>query len=334
MTPATQESYKKLSAHFYATHLNGEAPSPKRITDALKATAADYRPAYWRRLRNAIAFDQRAKGFDEAAKRIDATKNPITKDGATEGVKPKQVRAKRVSEADDKRLMEHFSALNDPITTAALFVTKYTGARPVELKGIEIREGRVFIAGAKKSHDGKRGADRELVLPAKVVSMIEQALPYLKGDIGPVQDRVRSAGKKLWPQRKAVPSLYSWRHQLGAELKASGVDRVQVAYLMGHQATESVDRYGNSRTAKGGRVMPSAPCDADLSSIRVDHTKPPVAAVAAIAAPANARSAAHDSPHGAIAIAARLLANGGGLKTGAIKMYMEKGNERQGLTKG
>jgi len=50
MTPATQESYKKLSAHFYATHLKGESPSPKRLSDALKAVAGDYRPAYWGRL--------------------------------------------------------------------------------------------------------------------------------------------------------------------------------------------------------------------------------------------------------------------------------------------
>ena len=280
MTPATQEAYRKLAANFYAKQLKGDPPSPKRLADALKAVSAEYRPAYWRRLRNAIAFDQRDKGFDDAAKRVDATKNPVTKDGSVESVKPKQPRSKRVSEADDEKIMKHFSDLDDRVTTAALFVSKYTGARPAELKHIEIRDGRVFIAGAKKSHDGKRGADRELILPPKVVNMIAMALPYLREDIGPVQDRIRAAGKKLWPQRKSVPSLYSWRHQLGAELKASGLDRKQVAYLMGHQSTESVDRYGNSRTAKGGRVMPSVPGDADLSAIRVDHSEPPAAKVA------------------------------------------------------
>lgn len=326
MNEATQESYRKLSAHFYATQLKGEPPSPKRLSDALRAVAGDYRPAYWRRLRNAIAFDQREKGFEDAAKRVDATKNPITKDGSTEGVKPKQARAKRVAEADGKRLMDHFTALDDRTTTAALFVTKYTGARPAELKSMEIRDGRVFIAGAKKSHGGMRGADRELVLPAQLVHMIGMALPYLKGDIGPVQDRIRSAGKKLWPQRKTVPSLYSWRHQLGSELKASGLDRQQVAYLMGHQATESADRYGNSRTARGGSVMPSVPGDADLSSIRVDHSEPP-AAGAAVAKEG-------DSPSmGAASIASRLLANAGGLKVGSIKLATEKANECQGLTK-
>ncbi|TFB32436.1 site-specific integrase [Pseudomonas sp. F01002] len=278
MNASTEESYRKLAAHFYKTRLQGEQPTPKRIADSLKAAAGDYRPAYWRKLRNALAFDQRERGFAEAAKRIDATKNPLTKDGATEGIKPKQARSRRVDQADEDRLMQHFSKLDDRATTAALFVSKYTGARPAELKNIEIRGDLVFIHGAKKSHGGARGADRELVLPPKVVEMIGKALPYLKDDIGPIQDRIRAAGKKLWPQRKSVPSLYSWRHQLGSELKASGIDRREVAYLMGHQATESVDRYGNSRTAKGnGKGLPKVPPDADLSSIRVDHSEPPTA---------------------------------------------------------
>lgn len=277
MAPDTEASYRKLAAHFYKTRLGGNDPTPKRLADALKAAAGEYRPAYWRKLRNALAFDQRASGFAEAAKRIDATKNPVTKDGGSEGIKPKQARSKRIDQADENRLMQHFSKLDDPQTTAALYVTKHTGARPVELKNIEVRGNRVFIQGAKKSHDGTRGADRELELPPGVASNIAAAIQHLKGDIGPIQDRIRSAGKKLWPQRKSVPSLYSWRHQLGSELKASGIDRREVAYLMGHQATESVDRYGNSRTATGGKNLPKVPPDVDLSAIRVDHSEPPAA---------------------------------------------------------
>lgn len=277
MTPDTEASYRKLAAHFYKTRLGGNDPTPKRLADALKAAAAEYRPAYWRKLRNALAFDQRESGFAEAAKRIDATKNPVTKDGGSEGIKPKQARSRRVDQDDENRLMQHFSGLDDPQTTAALYVTKHTGARPAELKNIEVRGNRVFIQGAKKSHDGTRGADRELELPPGVAKNIEAAVQHLKGDIGPIQDRIRSAGKKLWPQRKSVPSLYSWRHQLGSELKASGIDRREVAYLMGHQATESVDRYGNSRTATGGKNLPKVPPEADLTAIRVDHSEPPAA---------------------------------------------------------
>jgi hypothetical protein len=317
MTPATQKAYRGLAEHFYATRLNGQPPSPKRLSDALRAVAGDYRPAYWRRLRNALAYDQRERGFAEAAERIEATKNPVTREGSTEAVKPKQTRAKRVTEADEAKLMAHFSALNDPITTAALFVAKYTGARPAEFAGMQVIEGKVFVPGAKRSHGGTRGADRLIELSPAVVNAIGQALPYLQGDIGPTQDRIRAAAKKLWPQRKALPSLYSFRHQMGSDLKASGLDRRAVAYLMGHQATESVNVYGNSRTARGGRSLPKVPEGTDLAPIRDTAKQPPVAAAAA---PANARFATRDLPQGAAAQIGKLLSNGGaGLRVSTEK---------------
>jgi len=275
MNEATKSSYRKLAENFYRTRLGGEQPTPKRIADALKACACDYRPAYWRRLRNALAFDQRERGFEDAAQRLDATKNPVTKDGSVEGVKPKQPRAKRVAKADEARLFQYFKDRDDAGVTAALYVAKMTGARPAEMKGICIVDGKVFIPGAKKSHGGSRGADRLIELPPQTVYAIGKAVRHLQSDMGPIQDRIRAAGKKLWPQRKAVPSLYSWRHQLGSELKASGIDRAQVAYVMGHQSTESVDRYGNAKTARGGRVLPKPEAGADLSRIRVDHSEPP-----------------------------------------------------------
>lgn len=327
MTPATQAAYRKLAANFYATRLGGQQPTPKRISDALQAAGGDYRPAYWRRLRNALAFDQREKGYSDAAARIDATKNPVTRNGASEGVKPKQPRAKRVTEADEQKLMQHFTTLNDPQVTAALYVAQHTGARPAEMKGIEVRDGKVFIPAAKVNEDGTRGADRLVELPPRVVHAISYAVKHLQGDIGPIQDKIRAAGKKLWPQRKAVPSLYSFRHQLGSELKASGMDRAQVAYVMGHQSTKSVDRYGNAKTARGGRVLPKPDAGADLSRIRVDHKKPP----AAPAGPGRTSDGA-SSP---AALTAK-IAGSEGLKTSTdgLSRSIGKAKERQGLTNG
>ncbi len=73
---------------------------------------------------------------------------------------------------------------------------------------------------------------------------------------------------------------------MGSDLKASGLDRVQVAYIMGHQATSSVDVYGNAKTARGGRSLPKPSADADLSKVRQDHSEPPAANEASIEAPA------------------------------------------------
>ena len=277
MTPATQESYRKLAANFYKTRLQGQPHSPKRIADALKSCAGEYRPAYWRRLRNALSFDQREKGYADAAERINAVKNPITKAG--DQVKPKQARTRRIKPEDEKKLLDHLIKTGDRETYSAIQIAKITGARPSEFNQIFVQGSTIYIEGAKKSHGGTRGADRAIEVSQAEAMLVDAALKRIPDDIGPIQDKLRAAGKKLWPQRKSVPSLYSWRHQLGSELKASGMDRRVIAYLMGHQSTASVDRYGNPRMATGGKVLPKPAEGVELDQIRVKHSDPPSPAV-------------------------------------------------------
>ena len=281
MNEKTQSDYKKLAAHFYKNKLNGEQPTPKRIADALKACASDYRPAYWRKLRNALAFDQSDKGYKDAAERINKTQNPITKDGSKLDVKPKQKRIKSINSEDEEKLVAEFVKNDDRQSWAAIMLTKHLGARPSEFAEIRVIGDKVFISGAKKSHGNLRGADRQLTLNAKELGIVKAALGFLKNaNVGAVQDRIRAAGKRLWPQRKSVPSLYSWRHQLGSDLKASGLNRTDVAYIMGHQSTASVNVYGNKKTGSGARSLPMPLSDADLSNIREVHTsKPPAHAL-------------------------------------------------------
>lgn len=283
MNEKTQADYRRLAAYFYEKRLDGLPPTPKRLADALKAVAPEYRPDYWRKLRNAIQFDQAEKGFKDAADRVAATKNPVTKPGSGLTIKPKERRVRRITDADSQKLIEHFKEKGDAQAVAVIRVTELTGARPAELAGIIVIDDRhIYIHGAKKNEKGDRGADRVIELSPDQVREIAQHLPHLEQGPGAVQDRIYRAGKKIWPRRKATPTLYSYRHQMGADLKASGLSREDVAYIMGHQATDSAGRYGNPRTARGGgRSLPRPAAEADLSNIRVDHTdKPPAPSVA------------------------------------------------------
>ena len=282
MTPATEQAYRKLAEHFYSTRLDGQPPTPKKLADALKACAGEYRPAYFRRLRNAIEFDQHDKGFGDAALRVAGVKNPVTAPGSTAEIKPKRAAVKRVTDADETRLFKHLIQNKDKDTYYAVRLIAATGARPAELKNMVIDGDRVTILGAKKSHDGTRGADRVIVLTPGAGKLVGNAIAHMRdADLGKVKDRLRAAGKALWPQRKALPSMYSWRHQMGSDLKASGLSRVEVAYIMGHQSTESVDRYGNAKTARKGAMCPRADKEADMSHVRVDHKAPPGGPVSA-----------------------------------------------------
>ncbi|MBX9794188.1 MAG: hypothetical protein K2Y02_07835 [Burkholderiaceae bacterium] len=335
MNEATQDSYRKLAAHFYAKHLTGVDVTPKRITDALKGIAGQHRPDYWRRLRNALAFDQSEKGYKDAALRINGTKNPLTRDGASgaEAVPAKQKRIKRIDPKDEAKLLDGFIASGDREAYGAVILAKYTGARPVEFKNIVIQGDRVIIEGAKKNEAGDRGADREIVLDPRALEMVKVSLPYLQGEgvTGRVQDRISAAGRRLWPQRKAVPSLYSWRHQLGSDLKASGLDRAEIGYIMGHQSTASVDRYGNRKTATGGGVVPRAADPAAVANVRELHSQPP----SAPAEPsANARFAAHDLPQSPAALVEKMQTSSLPVNLKAIeRLSMEKSSERQGLSR-
>lgn len=282
MNESTKASYRKLAGNFYRSRLAGQIPTPKLITDGLIAAAPHYRPAYWRRLRNALEFDQRERGYPEAAERIRRTVNPVTKQGSQLPVKPKQRRVQSVPEADELRLLRHFHDVVDDASLGAITIAILTGARPAELLSVHIDGGLIKIRGAKKSHEGKRGMDRSLVLNENAVEMVRKALVLLESaNIGAIQDRIAAAGRRLWPQRKAWPSLYSWRHQLGSDLKASGLSRVEIAYIMGHQSTESVEQYGNRKTARSGAVLPRAPAGTDFSCVRERHTAGPLPSRAA-----------------------------------------------------
>ncbi len=284
MNEATKASYRKLAAHFYRTRLAGQTLSPKRVTDAVVAAAPEYRPAYWRRLRNALAFDQLEKGFLDCAARISQAVNPVTKQGLA--VKPKQKRVKTVAPVDELKLLDHLVSSNDFTSASAIVIARTVGARPAEMTAIRIINGVVHIQGAKKSHSGQRGLDRTLILPEDELKLLMDAVEAIQGaNIGAIQDRIAAAGRRLWPQRKAWLSLYSWRHQLGSDLKASGLSRVEIAYVLGHQSTESVEQYGNRKTARAGAVLPRAPESTDFSQIRERHSTGPLEKPAAPTSP-------------------------------------------------
>ncbi len=278
MRAETEAEYERMAMSFIKARLtkNNLRATPKNIRDALICCAGEYRPAYWRKLRLALIHHQDASGFPDAVAELKKLKNPITKDGDYSKVKPKERRIKSVAEADEIKLMEYLEARGDWQTLAALYIVTVTGCRPAELAGVSINssDATTVIAGAKKSHGGQRGADRIIQLDGRTTAEVERHLRVLRGvPFGPLQDRLRLACKTLWPRRTALPTFYSWRHQMGSELKASGMDRREVAYIMGHQATGSVDQYGDRRTARGGARLPRAAVGASLSAVRETHNE-------------------------------------------------------------
>lgn len=260
MNEETKTRCRSLAAHFYKTRITG-SPTGKKVSDALKNCASEYRPDYWRSLRIALAFVAKAEGFHKAADHIAATKNPITSNlGRRSEIKKKQKRQKSVSQADEKQLMDFLFNNEESVTFAAVTLVSYLGCRPAELKNLVFQDDQtILIPSAKKTEKGNRGLDRIIYIEEtrlfnnlKTSHEIFTTAPYTD-PTRYVQRRLETLTKRLWPKRKVWPSLYSWRHQMGSDLKASDMDSAEIAAIMGHRSTESVDVYGSRRSARNTR---------------------------------------------------------------------------------
>lgn len=295
MKEKTKNEYLSLAEHFLKTRFeDDENITLRTLTKKLESCASEYRPDYWRRLRKALEVQQREAGYNKAAKAIAATKNPLTlsKDAIKankDKIKKKQVRAKSINESDENKLFEYIYSKKNYDLYCYLAAVKLTGCRPTEVESIKyIGEGRFFINGAKANEKGDRGSDRIIELSPDDAEGLKSVIDHLHMSGGFFE---KASGKKstpqalmkaqldtftaaLWPRRSCRPTMYTFRHQLGSDLKASGMGRVEQAYVMGHQATASIDVYGNSRKARSKRnIRPAA--NADLSKIRVTHSEPP-----------------------------------------------------------
>lgn len=294
MDEKTEKAYRSLARHFYRKRLGDEPPTPKKITDALAGCAHEYRPAYWRRLRNALEFDQREKGYSQAAERIAGTRNPMTTTAGGQGIidptlrgptAPKQKRAKSIKADDRAKLWSAAKELKDrDETCAALLLAERLGVRPAEMLGLRVdtERGVVHVVGAKKS-GGLRGADRVLTLPddpnirkniASAAAIVQRAEREKAGAVRRIQSRLDRLSRKLWPRRQARLSLYTFRHQMGGNLKAMRLDRRTIAYIMGHQSTQSVEVYGDRRKGTGTVGIKITGQEAERFQGRENHRAP------------------------------------------------------------
>lgn len=277
MTPETKRRRLVRAKGFIERELGGEPPSPKRLQDALMRVAGSMTPASWRGLRCALVTAQTEAGYFKAADRIAKTVNPVTQNGGKSLV-CKRRKVTKVTAKDEAKLALILNDRGDKQAIAAIILARELGCRPCEMSTIRsLGNGFFAIKGGKKTKS--RGADRKLkAISSESAARIEKAVYVLAGvelrTLKRIADRIRSAGKKCFPQRQAVPSLYSWRHQMGSNLKASGMSRSEIAYVMGHRSTESIEAYGNRKSGSGEvHIEPAA--DADLSNIRENHRDPP-----------------------------------------------------------
>ena len=78
METKTKIEYLRLAEHFLSTHLEDCQINPAKISKTLINLASEYRPAYWRRLRRALAIHQIENGYLESSKKIQTLSIPTS----------------------------------------------------------------------------------------------------------------------------------------------------------------------------------------------------------------------------------------------------------------
>ncbi|MDX2421473.1 MAG: hypothetical protein QNK43_02255, partial [Amphritea sp.] len=175
-------------------------------------------------------------------------------------IKPKQKRQKTVNTADQNQLLDYLVEKKERTVFAGVELVSHLGCRPAELRNLQfVGSCYIAISSAKKTEDGTRGLDRVLeIKDSSIFNGLKEChemlinAPYTD-PIRYVQRRLDTLTQRLWPKRKVRPSLYSWRHQLGADLKASDIPTEEIAAMMGHQSINSVQVYGNPRSSQSSR---------------------------------------------------------------------------------
>lgn len=267
----TLNKYRTRAKNFYREHCGGSDTSAQ-ICAALTLRAEHLQPNSFRTLKNALMHDQLAKGKKEVARAIRRFVNPLTAPGSLEKPKTKPDKVRSVTVADFEALLDHLRGHRRFHEAAAVILAYYLGARPCEMRDVLVLRNLVHITGGKKNEKLHRGADRTLeIIDPKVLRQVAKAAEIMSNcprTNAAIRDQLRQECRSLWPRRKNRPTLKSFRHQLGATLKASDETAEALAYIMGHQSTDSINIYGNRRSGQG-RTLHVIPAEgADLSKIR------------------------------------------------------------------
>lgn len=272
MQPDTLKKYQTRAQNFYRNHCGGDDPTSAQVCAALLTRAPQYRPNAFSTLKNALMNDQLARGNIEAAKTIRNLVNPVTAQGSQIAKKPKLKQIRKVPLEDFKALYKHLHVGGFLDEAASLVLAYWLGVRPCEMRTITVTDNLVDIIGGKKSAELHRGADRTLIIgKPNILKLVEWAAHRMSEcprTSTAIRDCLRKECRKLWPRRKKHPTLKSFRHQMGSILKASGESPESMAYIMGHQSTESISVYGDGRLGAGMKSLVSLAEGAVLGSIR------------------------------------------------------------------
>lgn len=245
-----------------------------------KEKAHNYSPSAWRYYRSAFNFYANNEFNHDRISKEKLTKIKDILASTKSGQKtyiPKRTsanKAKSLNEKDIKALLEKLVSSNNKWSTAVgLWIQAgiIAGLRPIEWSTVEInrdQKGKMFLVvkNAKNTNNRSHGENRTIdlsFLNSEEEKLIDNHIRVAKGFYENglwkkyyegCSNLLRIVTRKLWPKRTKYPTLYTFRHQFSANIKASGYTPEEVAALMGHASDQTAqEHYGKKRYGKKGK---------------------------------------------------------------------------------
>lgn len=138
------------------------------------------------------------------------------------------------------------------------------GIRPAELqKGVKItfQDGMIYaVAKGAKTGENKGQKVRAMGSALRDNNICDQVLMNAiynnGGEVVITQNKKDYDGlRKYLNRHHKGTSLYTYRHKVASNLKATGASKRQIAEFLGHRTTDSQQHYGYSRSGSGGHSM-------------------------------------------------------------------------------
>lgn len=291
MNKKTEEEYQRIAESWLRKKLDAQGiqRTPKAIADALYEWSDGKRPSTFRKMRNALAFHQSEQGFNKAADRI----AKVQRVGHGEANTKKRKMCQTINEEQHHTLLQDAVDRDDKLMQAALRIAYFTGIRPVEMQRAEVEditiEGKtyIYVHGAKVNDDQDRGIDKVIIIEEDFIFRDVVLLSEMSdNELVALKRRVSRRSATLFPDLKKSPTLYSYRHELGRDLKAdTSIDPKIKSAIMGHRSQDSISVYGH-RNKKGEGLNRPTP-EVTSETVSKVNSRPPNTADAAAKAYSN-----------------------------------------------
>lgn len=272
-----EETYNKTikdARNYMIRTFGNQKPKQDELLNAILNDSFDMQPSSWGNHKRSIALLAEKYNRHSLAQQIKQLSNPAVENKEY----PAQLKkVKKINHKDFQKILAAAKTDDELHIASAIYLAYRLGLRPSGMQNIEALANRHYkITTSKKDDVGQRGVDRIVKAnddaTAKAINKAISNLDLVK--MKNVQDNMATLVRKVFPRRNRRPTLYTFRHQYGSNIKAGGFSKEATAYLLGHQSTRTQENYGHIQSGRRGETLTSPGISSDeiKSLVRDNHT--------------------------------------------------------------